>query len=52
MKKNSIHILATAAIALCAGTTLPFLLSNTQLNEQESIKSEVPYCVTPPYCSR
>lgn len=48
MKKNSIHILATAAIALCAGTTLPFLLSNTQLNEQESIKSEVPYCVTPP----
>lgn len=48
MKKNSIQILATAAIALCVGATLPFLMSNTQLNEQESVKSEVPYCVTPP----
>lgn len=48
MKKNSIHILATAAIALCAGATLPFLMSHTQLNEAESVISEVPYCVTPP----
>lgn len=40
--------MTTAAISLCVGVALPFLISNSQLSESESIKSEVPYCVTPP----
>ncbi|WP_291530688.1 lytic transglycosylase domain-containing protein [Bacteroides sp. UBA939] len=49
MKKNSIHILIVASVALCAGATLPLLLGNSAINpEQQSVKSEVPYCVTSP----
>ena len=49
MKKNSKYIVLTAAIALCAGSSLPFLAGSSTLNpERDSVKSEVPYCVTPP----
>ena len=49
MKKNSQYIVLTAAIALCAGSSLPFLAGSSTLNpERDSVKSEVPYCVTSP----
>ena len=50
MKKNKISILVTATLALIAGASVPFLLSNEQLDEHQrhSIKSEVPYMVTSP----
>ncbi|WP_297677581.1 lytic transglycosylase domain-containing protein [uncultured Bacteroides sp.] len=49
MKKNSIHILLVASVALCAGVSLPFLLGHSAIDtEQQSVKSEVPYCVTSP----
>lgn len=49
MKRNSRYILITAAIALCIGSTLPFLVGSSRLNpERDSVKSEVPYCVTSP----
>ena len=49
MKKNSKYIVLTAAIALCAGSSLPFLAGSSALNpERDSVKSEVPYCVTSP----
>lgn len=38
-----------AATALCIGAALPLLYAYTHLNpEQQSVKSEVPYCVTSP----
>lgn len=49
MKKNSKYIALTAAIALCAGSSLPFLAGSSMLNpERDSVRSEVPYCVTSP----
>lgn len=49
MKRNSKYILVTAAVALCVGSTLPFLVGSSTLNsERDSVKSEVPYCVTSP----
>ena len=49
MKKNSIHILIVTSVALCAGATLPFLFGHSTIDpEQQSVKSEVPYCVTSP----
>lgn len=49
MKRKSRYILITAAIALCVGSTLPFLAGSSTLNpERDSVKSEVPYCVTSP----
>ena len=42
MKKNSKYIVLTAAIALCAGSSLPFLAGSSTLNpERDSVKSEV-----------
>ena len=49
MKKSSIHILIVTSVALCAGATLPFLFGHSTIDpEQQSVKSEVPYCVTSP----
>lgn len=49
MKRKILYTATTAAIALCTGLTLPFLLSNSQLDpERQSVKSEVPYFVTSP----
>ena len=41
MKKNSKYIVLTAAIALCAGSSLPFLAGSSTLNpERDSVKSD------------
>ena len=49
MKKNSKYIVLTAAIALCTGSSLPFLAGSSTLNpERDSVKSEVTYCVHSP----
>ncbi len=49
MKIKSKRIIFTVAITLCTGSTLPFLLGNSTLDtEKQSVKSEVPYCVTSP----
>lgn len=49
MRPNYRYLLATAAIALCTGFSLPFLIGHSCLDpERDSVKSEVPYCVTSP----
>lgn len=48
MKKNHIHILVTVLLAITVGATLPFLFSHTEVAENHSAKSQVPYCVSPP----
>ena len=48
MKKNKIHILITFLSAITIGATIPFLFSNTEVDENHSAKSQVPYCVSPP----
>ena len=49
MKRKAGYMILTATVALCTGASLPFLLGNSVLNpEQQSVKSEVPYCVTSP----
>ncbi|NDV80968.1 lytic transglycosylase domain-containing protein [Bacteroides sp. 51] len=48
MKKNKTHILITLLIAVIIGATTPFLFSNTEVDENHSAKSQVPYCVSPP----
>ena len=47
MRRNTRYIILTTTVALCTGVSLPFLLGSSVLNtEQQSVKSEVPYCVT------
>lgn len=49
MKRKSGYIILTVTTALCIGTSLPFLLGSSVLNpEKQSVKSEIPYCVTSP----
>lgn len=48
MKNSYTHLVLTAAVALCIGGAFPFLIGNSELGKQHSVKSEVPYCVTPP----
>ena len=49
MKRNAKYMMLTATVALCTGASLPFLFGSSVLNsEQQSVKSEVPYCVTSP----
>ena len=49
MKRKAGYMILTATVALCTGASLPFLLGNSVLNpEQQSVKSEVPYCVPSP----
>lgn len=49
MRRNTRYIILTTTVALCTGVSLPFLLGSSVLNtEQQSVKSEVPYCVTSP----
>ncbi len=53
MKKISSYHLFTTAIALCAGMVIPFLLGHSKIDPaRESVKSEVPYCVTSPTVPR
>ena len=49
MKRKSGYMILTVTAALCIGTSLPFLLGSSVLNpERQSVKSEIPYCVTSP----
>lgn len=48
MKRIHTHYIFSTALALCIGIALPVLTGSTCLGEQHSVKSEVPYCVTPP----
>ena len=49
MKRHSIHLLLTGAIALSVGVSLPFLVGNQHFDpERDSVKSEVPSLVAPP----
>lgn len=53
MKKNTSCLLFTAVAALCIGATVPFLLGNSTMDPtRESVRSEVPYCVTSPTVPR
>ena len=48
MKPIRTNYIIGFALALCAGAAIPFLIGSIQPGEPHSIKSEVPYCVTPP----
>ena len=49
MKQKPFPIILTSAIALCIGAALPLLTGGSQFDPtRHSVKSEVPYCVTPP----
>ena len=49
MKKQiKINYILTLILVFCIGTTIPTLIGSSQVNEQHSAKSEVPYCVTSP----
>lgn len=48
MKKNTFHYLIIILLAAASGATVPFLLSNAEVAENHSPKSQVPYCVSPP----
>lgn len=48
MKKKQISYLISISLAVAVGAALPLLFANTTVNEHQSVKSEVPYCVTSP----
>ena len=49
MKRNHIHIFITLIVAVAIGVATPFLFSHTEVDENHSAKSQVPYCVSPPH---
>ena len=48
MKKNRIHYFTTIILAIALGSTIPFLFSHVEVEENHSAKSQVPYSVAPP----
>lgn len=52
MKKNQIHILIALLSGAVVGVATPFLFSHTEVDENHSVKSQVPYCVAPPIVSQ
>lgn len=48
MKITRTNLSLTIVLALGVGATVPFLVGSTEVGEQHSVKSEVPYCVTSP----
>ncbi len=48
MKSTRINWILGLTSALCIGATLPILTGSSVSDQQPTIKSEVPYCVTPP----
>ena len=46
MKEKRITLILSIALAVCAGATIPTLISSIPPVEPYSVKSEVPYCVT------
>ena len=50
MKKQiKINYILTLILVFCIGATIPTLIGSSQVNEQHSAKSEVPYCTRPGY---
>ena len=49
-KQTKINYILTLILVFCIGATIPTLIGSSQVNEQHSAKSEVPYCVTSPPC--
>lgn len=47
-KRTRINYILTFILAICIGATIPTLIGSSQVSEQHSVKSEVPYCVTSP----
>ena len=43
-----INYILTLILVFCIGASIPILTGSSQVNEQHSAKSEVPYCVTSP----
>ena len=43
-----INYILTLILVFCIGASIPILTGSSQVNEQHSAESEVPYCVTPP----
>ena len=43
-----INYILTLILVFCIGASIPVLTGSSQVTEQHSAKSEVPYCVTPP----
>lgn len=48
MKQIRITQILTITLTLCVGATIPFLIGSAQPGQPYTVKSEVPYCVTPP----
>lgn len=48
MKEKRITLILSIALAVCTGAIIPTLISSILPAEPYSVKSEVPYCVTPP----
>lgn len=48
MKSKHLSIALALIAAVGVGISVPFLISSTALGEQDSVKAEVPYCVTSP----
>ncbi len=48
MKEKRITLILSIALAVCTGAVIPTLISSILPAEPYSVKSEVPYCVTPP----
>ena len=47
-RQMKINYILTLILVFCIGASIPILTGSSQVNEQHSAKSEVPYCVTPP----
>lgn len=47
-KRTRINYILSFILAICIGATIPTLIGSSQVSEQHSAKSEVPYCVTSP----
>ena len=43
-----INYILTLILVFCIGASIPVLTGSSQVTEQHSAKSEVPYCVTSP----
>lgn len=46
-KQTKINYILTLILVFCIGASIPVLTGSSQVTEQHSAKSEVPYCVSP-----
>ena len=47
-RRMKINYILTLILVFCIGASIPVLTGSSQVTEQHSAKSEVPYCVTSP----